>query len=76
MNYYYENTLYRFELMDGKELLDKQDFSEDNTYHTDVDIDETGYKLYCTMVPEDDADGDTKIRLQFMKKNDCVLEAE
>jgi len=79
MKNYSENCLYRFELRKAGVLIDAQDYSEQNNYTTSIDIGTSEeYELYCAMIPTSQGELGNKsperIKIPFLKLNDCVIE--
>lgn len=79
MENYSKDCLFQFELYSDGELIDVQDYSENNTYVCEYDVrTDAQMKLYCSMIPSDDAElgdrSENRIYISFMSQNDCVIE--
>jgi len=79
MNNYSNNCLYQFKLYVDGELLDVQDYSENNTYECEYDARSSDVvNIRCSMIPMEDIElgdkSENRIYYTFMKQNDCVIE--
>lgn len=71
MDNWSEDCLYQFALYQNGKRVDLQNYSENNTYISPIDVRVTeGYKLYCRMIPKSDqelgAASENKINTIFM----------
>lgn len=76
---YTSATLYQFTLQKGRDVIQKQEYSANNTFLTDININESDdYQLYCAMIPEEClGEGDQcpeRVNISFMKQNTCIIE--
>ena len=76
---YSNDCLYMFELRKDGSLVDRQDYSEDNTYICSEDIRfSEEYELYCAMIPASDKElengSPSRIKIPFLKLNASVID--
>lgn len=72
---YSKDVLYRFELFEGKEKRQIQDYSESNKFICDIDVTTSAdYELYCYMIPKEHTDIEKSICVTFMKKNNFIYD--
>lgn len=79
MENYSDETLYRYELLEGSKIIEVQEYSENNTFIADIDVRVSdSYTLYCSMIPavclEEGDSCPERIRQSFMKQNSCVID--
>ena len=73
------DCLYQFRLFVDGEIIERQDYSRNNTFVTNSNIAECGNNvdLLCYMIPMSEAElGDastSRIGIKFMKPNDCYI---
>lgn len=79
MENYSDETLYRYELREEGKIIEVQEYSENNTFITDIDVRITSsYTLYCSMIPaacvEEGDSCPERIRQSFMKQNSSFID--
>lgn len=71
---WFGSAQYAFYLYENDELVDKQDYSLDNTYITTADLNAENIQLKYTVLPADGSG--TEVTRSFLRSNSCVLETK
>ena len=75
---YSSDCLYQFRAISDGEIIERQDYSQNNTFITGFDIANNNIEILCYMIPISEASlGDksaSRIGVKFLKPNECNIE--